>query len=56
MFFNKGDAIFMLMKGRRSMDAALNSIRMRTSGRSGDAVLGSSGLTRGSELLDGDAL
>ena len=55
MFFNKGDAAFMLMKGRRFMDAVLESIRMQTSGRSGDAVLGSSGLTRGSQLLDGDA-
>ena len=54
-FFNKGDATFMLIKGHRSIDAALNSIRMQTSGRSGDAVLGSSGLTRGSQLVDGDA-
>ena len=31
----------MLMKGRRSMDTALDSIRMQTSGRSGVAVLDS---------------
>ena len=55
MFFNKGDATFMLMKGRRSMDAALDSIRMQTSGRNGDAILGSSGLTRWFQLVDGDA-
>ena len=55
MFFNKGDAAFMLMKGRRFMGAALDSSRMQNSGCSGDAVLGSSGLMRGFQLVDGDA-
>ena len=44
----------MLMKGRRFMDAALDSIRMQTSGRSGDAILGPSRLMRGAQLVDGD--
>jgi len=55
VFFNKGDAAFILMKGRRFMNAALDSIRMQTSGRNGDAILGSSGLTCGFQLVDGDA-
>ena len=55
VFFNKADATFMLMKGRRFIDAVLDAIRMQTSGRSGDAILGSSELRRGSQLLDGDA-
>ena len=29
MFFNKGDAAFIFMKGRRSIDAALDSVRMQ---------------------------
>ena len=45
----------MLIKGRKFMDAVLDAIRMQTSGRSGDVVLGSSGLTRGAQLVDGDA-
>ena len=52
---NERSAALGFMKGLGSMDAALDSIRMQTSGRSGGAVLGSSGLTRGSQLLDRDA-
>ena len=55
MFFNKGDATFIFIKGRRSMDAALGSVKMQNSGCSGDAVLDSSRLTHGSQLVDGDA-
>ena len=55
MFFNKGDAAFIFMKGRGSMDAALDSVRMQSSGCSGDAILGSSRLTHESQLVDGDA-
>ena len=43
------------MEGRGSLDAALNSVRMQNSGCSGDAVLGSSRLMHGSQLIDGDA-
>ena len=28
-FFNKGDVAFLFMKGRRSIDAALDSVRMQ---------------------------
>jgi len=37
------------------MDAALDSVKMQNSGCSRDAVLGSSRLTHGSQLVDGDA-
>ena len=43
------------MEGRGSMNAVLDSVRMRNSGCSEDAVLGSSRLTHGSQLVDGDA-
>ena len=55
MFFNKGDAAFIFMKGRGSMDAALDSVRKQNSGRSGDAILGSSRMMHGSQLVNGDA-
>ena len=55
MFFSKGNATFILIEGRGSMDAALDSVRMQNSECSGDAVLGSSRLTHGSQLVDGDA-
>ena len=55
MFFNKGDAASILMKGRRSMDAAFYFAGMQNSGCSGDAILGSSRLTHGSPLVVEDA-
>ena len=55
MFFSKGDTVFIFMKGRGFMDAVLDSVRMQNSGCSGDAVLGSSRLTHGSQLVVEDA-
>jgi len=55
VFFSKGNAAFILMEGRGSMDATLDSVRMQNSGYSGDAILGSSRLTHGSQLVDADA-
>ena len=43
------------MEGHGSMDAALDSVRMQNSGCNGDADLGSSRLTHGSQLVDADA-
>ena len=55
MFFSKGNAAFIVMEGRGSMDMALDSVRMQNSGCSGDVVLGSSRLTHGSRLVNADA-
>ena len=55
VFFSKRNAAFILMKGRGSIDAALDSIKIQNLGCSGDAVLGFSRLTHGSQLVDADA-
>ena len=47
---------YILMARRGSMDLALNSVRMQNSGCNGDANLGSSRLTHGSQLVDADAV